>query len=502
MLREIAYSLTGFVLLAFATEWALTLFDDPREPKRVQPRVPLLGHLLGMMQYGASYYNQTSKKTSAEIYTLNIFNTKLYVANTQRLTPPIMKASKTLTFRPFMQTAVKLMGKASNETYEIFGTDMVNDFSHAMKNSLAPGPYLDEQNLRMGKRAIMDLDALSQTPSVFLLEWARHAVVQASSCGIFGEEHPFRDPAVETGFWTWQGYLPLQMVGLDLLRKGDAAREIVFKAFREYCKAVPDDASHLFRERTRTMREAGICEEDISRQQSTFGTAAFANSIPALYWTIHELFSRPDILEQVRDQVASQAVSGSSDSGFTLDVSSLKTKCPLILSVYQETQRTRHIHANIRKVTADTLLDGKYLLKADNYVQMPGQPIHTNPDIWGSSAEDFDPYRFVPKDAAGRKSVAPSSFLAWGAPPHLCPARQFASTEILLVVALLALRYDLVPANGGEWGGNPAVNTGDLVSMYNPKKDIQVEIKEREKWSGTWSLEMGDSMTRIPLASG
>ncbi|KAF5007502.1 hypothetical protein FDECE_6174 [Fusarium decemcellulare] len=503
MLREIGYSLAGLVLLAYAVEWALSLFDDAREPRRLQSKVPLVGHLLGMIQHGAAYYGMTSKTTDAEVYTLNIFHTKLYVTKTQRLTPSIQKAAKTLSFRPFMQTAAKLMGDASTKTYDIFGSDFIDDFSHSMKTSLAPGVYLDEQNLRMGKRAMQDVDALSslEKPTIFLHEWVKHTVVQASSCGLYGEAHPYLDQAVEDAFWTWQSYLPLQMVGLDLRGKAKAARQIVFDAYKKYCDPLPNDVSQLIRERSRTMREAGVSEEEIYKQESTFGTAAFANTVPALYWSIYELFSRPDVLEEVRAQIAEQAITGTKESGFVVDVAALKTKCPLLLSVYQETQRTRHIHANIRKVTADTLLDGRYLLKAGNYVQMPGQPIHTNPDIWGSSADAFDPYRFV-KTEADRKSVSPSSFLAWGAPPHLCPARQFATTEILIVIALLAMKYDLTPKATGMWERNPQLNIGDMVSMYLPKKDVELEVKEREAWSGIWSLEMGESKTRISLASG
>ncbi|KAH7118584.1 cytochrome P450 [Dactylonectria estremocensis] len=480
MLREIAYSFAGLVLLAYAAEWALTLFDDPREPQRVQPLVPLIGHLLGMIQKGTAYYSDTSNKTNAEIYTLSIGRTKLYIAKTRRLTPMIQKSHKTLSFRPFMQTASKIMGDVTDETYALFGTDMVDDLSHGVKIALGPGQFLDKQNLRMGKCVMSDIDDLvrSGTNKTLLLEWTRHAVVQASSCA----------------------YLPSHMVGMDLTRKGYAAREVVFQAFRQYCSHVPDDSSEIFLSRTRVMREAGVCEEDICKQQATFGTAAFANTAPALYWATYELFSRPEVLEEVRAQVAEHAVSGSKESGFKLNVSALKTKCPLLLSVFQETQRTRHMHANIRKVTADTLLDGKYLLKAGNFVQMPGNPIHTNPEIWGDTVDVFDPYRFVPKD--DRKPILPSGFLAWGAPPHLCPARQFAATEILIVLASLAMRVDMAPAAMGRWERNPAVNVGDMVTIYNPKKDVQVEVREREAWAGDWALEMGDSKTRVSLASG
>lgn len=86
---------------------------------------------------------------------------------------------------------------------------MVSEFSHAMKLSLAPGPHLDEQNERIGKRALIEIDALlnplhmegSVKVHIKLLEWARHAITQASSCGVYGTKHPFLDPGVERAFW-------------------------------------------------------------------------------------------------------------------------------------------------------------------------------------------------------------------------------------------------------------------------------------------------------------
>ncbi len=149
------------------------------------------------------------------------------------------------------------------------------------------------------------------------------------------------------------------------------------------------------------------------------------------------LFSRQEILAEVREEIEAQAVIGSKEHGFVLDVAALKTRCYLLLSVYEETQRTRHAHANIRAVLSDAVLDGRYLLKAGSYLQMPGQPIHASTEVWGHSASEFDPYRFVQKRGIARGAIPTGGFLAWGAPPHLCPARQFATTEILIAVALL-----------------------------------------------------------------
>ncbi|KAF4445606.1 hypothetical protein F53441_10670 [Fusarium austroafricanum] len=506
MLREALYSIAGFVLLAYGAEWILTLFDDPREPKRLHSKIPLFGHLLGMFKYSSSYHGITSNQTNEEIYTVAIFTTKLYIAKTSRLIPLIQKASKTVSFRPFMQTAAKVFGDAKPETYEVFGSEWVDNFSHAHKHGLAPGPYLDEQNLRMGDRALIDIDQLlpktkDGVSKVFLTEWSRWAVVQASACGIFGVQHPFLDPKVEKAFWKWQDCLPLHMVNLDITGKGYAAREIVYDAFRKYNKNLPSDVSFIYMTRLRSMQEAGLDEDELCKQQATFGIAAFANTVPIMRWTIHELFSRPEILKEVRNEVIEQAVSGDKETGFKMDVAALKTKCPLILSVFQETQRLRHVHANIRKVTEDTLLDGKYLLKAGQYVLMPGQPVHTNTATWGDSADQFDPYRFMPKDSTDHKAVSSNSFMAWGAPPHLCPARQFATTEILIVVALLAIRSDIVPTTG-RWERNAPVNTNEAATIYTPKKDVEIEVRCREEWDGEWSLMMGESKSRISLASG
>lgn len=285
-------------------------------------------------------------------------------------------------------------------------------------------------------------------------------------------------------------------MSLDLFRRGYAARQKVFDAHAKYYKDIPQDASPIIKDSRRARREVGMSDTDIIKQMGTLPIGMLSNTVPTFYWTLWELFSRPDILSEVRDELNSHAIV-KQDDGFALDVAALKSRCPLLLSVFQETQRTHHIQAAIRRVMADTMLDGKYLLKEGNYIQMPGYLIHSNTSIWGPTAAEFDPYRFVNPDT----KRGGSSFLAWGAPPHLCPARQFASTEILILVALLAMRADLQPASG-KWEKNPALDFNDPITVLNPKKDILFEVKARKEWNGKWTLLMSESKLRVPLASG
>lgn len=331
----------------------------------------------------------------------------------------------------------------------------------------------------------------------------------------------------------WESYKTAHITGTDLLGTGYAAREKVFAAFRAYFRNNDDgsgtdgpssEASFVIRERQRILREGGVRFDDRVKQDASFCTAAFPSTVPTLFWTVYDLFSRPDVLAQVRAELLDNAVvKGAAGGKNKLDVAALKTRCPLLLSVYQETQRTKHVHANVRLVTEDTVLDGRYFLRKGAYLQMPGQPIHESEDVWGPAAGEYDPYRFFQPQttattarneekeegsgklaAATRQKAAvkPNTFLAWGAAPHLCPARQFASTEVMILVALLALSVDLAPAGGAAWDKEPGLSTAEMTTLIGPARDVLLKVVPREAAAGGWALEMGESRTRVSLASG
>lgn len=298
-------------------------------------------------------------------------------------------------------------------------------------------------------------------------------------------------------------YLTAHLVGwLDITGKGYALREKVFKAYIKHCKKLPSDGSHLMREHQRVLGEAGISDTEKAKQAAIFTIASFSNSAPTLYWTLWELFSRPQILSEVREELETHAVSGSKEDGFVLDVAALKSKCSVILSVFQETQRTRHVNPSFRKVMTDIMLDDKYLLKKGNFLQVPGNVIHRETGIWGPTALEFDAHRFVPQKGVEKDVSTASGFVPWGAAPYLCPARQFAATEILIMTALLAMRADMRPSGGIEWDRSPTLNFADLSTLSPPKTDVQIDVSRRDAWQGKWSLKMGESRSRILLASG
>ena len=59
MLSVVSFGLAGIIGLALVVEWLFRYLDDPREPRRVSPTIPVFGHVLGFLRYGFDYYHIT-----------------------------------------------------------------------------------------------------------------------------------------------------------------------------------------------------------------------------------------------------------------------------------------------------------------------------------------------------------------------------------------------------------------------------------------------------------
>lgn len=197
----------GLVASLYVIDILFTIGDDSREPPRVHPKFPLFGHAWGLLTQATGYWDYTSSRTAAEIYMVGVFHFKIYVCNTNRLMPIIQRHSKTLSFDPFNQLATKKYGDCTDHTYELSGGPMSHELSIVHRNALGPGPALDDQNARMAVDVTEQLNKIAREASgsagkkVMLLDWVRHLIIQASARGVWGENHPLRDPKVEVGFW-------------------------------------------------------------------------------------------------------------------------------------------------------------------------------------------------------------------------------------------------------------------------------------------------------------
>ena len=278
-----------------------------------------------------------------------------------------------------------------------------------------------------------------------------------------------------------------------------AARERIAVAFEAYYKHGLEAASPTFRVRHDLITEHGISERDVAHLELGGLIAVASNTGPAAFWILYHVFSDPALLAELRAEldsfVTTKAGDGDTKRLLTFDFSTAKQRCSLLTCIFQETLRRHSTGTAVRSVTQDTLLANKYLLKKGAVLQMPAAAIHTDPAVWGADMHEFRPRRWEGK-------APPGSFRGFGGGTSLCPGRHFAMSEILIMVCLMALRYDVRPAGGGAWKEMEQVDSNMTTAISGPKGELLVDVVPRKGFEDVeWRFELSDSKGRFDLSA-
>jgi cytochrome P450 len=303
-------------------------------------------------------------------------------------------------------------------------------------------------------------------------------------------------------------YLMLNLPFSSLLfRSALAARDRLAAAFLRYhianCYTHPG-ASAYIRAWTEHSASRGIPPADIARFHVGNLFALVANTVPAAFWTVYHIFSaEPEVLAACRAEVERAVTVGPQDGNeqregqdvvCTLRAREVvsKERCPTLLAFFQEVLRAHGMMTSVRVAGEDCWLDdGKYLIKKGGMVMMPARVQHRLREVWGEDAEAFDHARWLPAAAKGRDGGPrsnPVAFRGFGGGTTLCPGRHFATNEILLFVAMLLLRFDVVPTGDGGWVMPTTSNSSQAEAVEQPDHDIQIELRPRPGADRTWRV--------------
>jgi cytochrome P450 len=366
------------------------------------------------------------------------------------------------------------------------------------------GPGLDIANRNMVNNLVKSVDELtSMSGKTFdLYAWVKHSIAIASTDAVWGEKNPIRDPANEAAFWNFDSYLRLLVFKIFpsvIARRAYLGREKVVAAFVKYYNEGGQHlASELAQARWKVQHDDGASTEDIARMETATVLGVVSNTTPSSFWMLFDVYSRPDLLTQLRDEVRQHALKKNSAGETIIDLAAMRDHCPNLLATFQEVLRIRSNSSPTRFVTEDVVLSSKYLLKKGRLLLMPGMNMNYEPAIWGADSSTFDPTRFDKETLKQR----PTSFMSFGASPSLCPGRHFASGEILGMAAMMILRYDIIP-EGGRWMVPKFWKGAVAASMPFPAKAFNVSITAREEFVGTtWAYESTDGKGKFPLITG
>ena len=216
-----------------------------------------------------------------------------------------------------------------------------------------------------------------------------------------------------------------------------------------------------------------------------------ANTVPSAFYLLVHVYSDQALLHDIRDELEYTCVSTISPAKRTLHIMTMREKCLLLHSTFQEALRVHALGAGARFVREDTLLDDQYLLKKGMVIQMPMAVMHSDPLIWGPDVASFQPRRFLKHSEAtqGSKQKA-TAYRPFGGGASLCPGRHFVTLEALALTAYMVLRFDMSPSDG-QWSIPTQKQESLATNVFPPEKDIVVNISQRKGFENVgWAFDM------------
>lgn len=493
----------------------LTSSHDRREPPIIVAKVPLIGHLLGLIKHDAEYLSILIFQNPLPIFTLKIFSFRIHVINSPELHQAVFRNAKTISMDQVSIGASQRIFGASKEGMKILkynspglkGNTFMKTMDEVMHNSMSPsqGKGLFEMNARAlnGFTSFLsDID--NSEKSVVLYSWLVDCFTIASAEALYGPINPVSEnKSLIQGLQDFEasiGLLFLNIIPSFIAPKAHRARRAFGSAFMSYYnRKLNRNASVLIQGRYRELRAGGFELEDIRKFDIGILMAATMNSGAGIFWLICYLFSNAILLSEIRAEISTIITLTRDNKGkkeICFDVSSLQTQCPLLVSAWQETLRLKDAVISTRVVEEDTVLNDTYLLKKGSLVQIPSSSSNMSPSIWGPDARIFNARRFmkaktdkIDREQARMQKLA---FHPFGGGSSLCPGRHFATTEILGVAATIVLGYELRMADGTGLRVPKAKKQLMSVAVLQPADELDIVMERRQDFKGVrWSYDVG-----------
>lgn len=363
----------------------------------------------------------------------------------------------------------------------------LRSFARSIAPGASPGQGLDSLSMAAVKdfAAAFDRLAASGPTTVKLYEWLRHEIFASTMEATYGPHNPFRHEKNEKAWFELESgilTLLLDLFPTILARRSLKACHALVAEFDQYFNDNRHlDGSLLVQLRNKHNAAFGLDTNERAHVEIGQVTGAIVNTAPTAFWMVWQVLADPVVSEDCRREV-NQLVRTDSDGAHTIDLADVMTACPILVSTWQEVLRFHGISIAARVIKEDTLIDNQYLLKKGGLVMMPNAVIHSDPSLWGPTVGQFNHKRFLKGAKDGEFRYSAAAFRGFGGGHVLCPGRHFASTEVLALLALLLVRFDVHPVEG-EWIQPEKDSVMDRACPL-PKCDVPVELipKDSQNW--------------------
>ena len=278
--------------------------------------------------------------------------------------------------------------------------------------------------------------------------------------------------------------------------KGHRARAELGLAFQRYFEQYEPKRARsamLTEARHATNTRYGLSSWNQGRLEVGVLLGILANTIPAIFYMLVHILSDSRLLQEIREEIETTSLQYEVGEGKKryLKILTMREKCVLLHSTWQEMLRVHALGSSVRYVREDILLQDQYLLKKGMVVQMPMAVMHSDPLAWGTDVKEFQPRRFLKLSNSAKDSKTSSTaYRPFGGGASLCPGRHFVTLEAMALTASFILKFDVTPVDG-DWKIPEQEQESMATNVFPPKEDIRLEIRGRQGYEGVnWDFVM------------
>jgi cytochrome P450 len=180
---------------------------------------------------------------------------------------------------------------------------------------------------------------------------------------------------------------------------------------------------------------AGMSPRQVRDEVMTILMAGHETSAVGLAWALHTLARHPEVMERIRAEMLPLGVE---NAPAPADLERLA----YTRAVLQEALRLFPPAPWLSRRAAGPDRIGNHEVPAGAILVLSPYVVHRDPAFWPEPAR-FDPGRFLTVGAARRPAYC---YFPFGGGPRTCIGHHFAMSEMTVVLAMLAVRFDLRPA--------------------------------------------------------
>ena len=478
------------------------------EPPMLPYLFPFLGHTMSFLMSAHSSFVRGQKYfgNSCSAFTMRIAGRPTYVITNPNHVHEVYKNTTTVAFDPFIDLVmgyVGVSGQGREKLWEARVKDTKLDIPNSIRSwvrvSFQQGGlletryqyFLDEVYRCLLESGTIDprtrtmcQEAVAEDGSVSLVKWAGNVIIISSTDALFGPACVTNHPSLVDSFHTfnhnaWMMLFQWPSILSRVLKvsKGDCLDGLT--SYFDLPQHKRPGAVSFITQSESAMREHGLDSRDIAGV--IFNLYWALNGNPALlnFWLLADVLYRPELLQQIRSEVAKAFSHGEACSP---DMKILMDQCPILNATFYEGIRLHGGATAVRRVREVTTVAG-YSLQPGADVMVPYRELLLHQGTWGDDAECFNHERFL------HNATLSSSkwFKPFGGGTTYCPGRMLARQVSLLFLATVLHKFDIEVVGGCDSQPfprmNEAVPTAGILSPHIGQ-DIRVRISKRSSSLG------------------